>query len=47
MIIKPYQQDGLLLYSGHEGYGDYIALSLNNGFVEFVFDLGSGPALVR
>lgn len=47
MIIKPEQTNGLLLYSGHHEYGDYIALSLDNGYVEFEFELGSGPAVVR
>lgn len=40
-------EDGLLLYSGHHEYGDYIALYLTMGYVEFSFDLGSGPAVVR
>lgn len=47
IIIKPQQEDGLLLYSGHHEYGDYISLCINMGFVEFSFDLGSGPAIVR
>lgn len=47
MIIKPQLEDGLLLYSGHHEYGDYILLCLNMGFVEFSFDLGSGTAVVR
>lgn len=47
IIIKPLLEDGLLLYSGHHEYGDYISLCLNMGYVEFTFDLGSGPATVR
>ncbi|XP_059609965.1 pikachurin [Phlebotomus argentipes] len=47
IIIKPQQEDGLLLYSGHHDYGDYISLCLNMGHMEFTFDLGSGPATVR
>ncbi|XP_052873580.1 uncharacterized protein LOC128278894 [Anopheles cruzii] len=47
IIIKPLLEDGLLLYSGHHEYGDYISLCLNMGFVEFTYDLGSGPATVR
>ncbi|KXJ81535.1 hypothetical protein RP20_CCG019016 [Aedes albopictus] len=46
IIIKPLLEDGLLLYSGHHEYGDYISLCLNMGYVEFTFDLGSGPATV-
>ncbi|XP_055323998.1 uncharacterized protein LOC129578841 [Sitodiplosis mosellana] len=47
IIVKPQSENGLILYSGHHEYGDYISLSLNNGFVEFAFELGSGPAVVR
>ncbi|ALC41301.1 SP2353 [Drosophila busckii] len=47
VILKPEQLDGLILYSGPEQRGDFIALYLHNGFVEFAFDLGSGPAAVR
>ncbi|XP_016929996.2 basement membrane proteoglycan isoform X2 [Drosophila suzukii] len=47
VTLKPEQTDGLILYSGPEHRGDFIALYLNDGFVEFAFDLGSGPALVR
>uniref|UniRef100_A0A182MBU0 Laminin G domain-containing protein n=1 Tax=Anopheles culicifacies TaxID=139723 RepID=A0A182MBU0_9DIPT len=47
IIIKPLLEDGLLLYSGHHEYGDYISLCLNMGYVEFTYDLGSGPATVR
>ncbi|EDW02563.1 GH22063 [Drosophila grimshawi] len=47
VILKPEQLDGLILYSGPEQRGDFIALYLHDGFVEFAFDLGSGPALVR
>nr|XP_036233101.1 uncharacterized protein LOC106619610 [Bactrocera oleae]XP_036233105.1 uncharacterized protein LOC106619610 [Bactrocera oleae]XP_036233111.1 uncharacterized protein LOC106619610 [Bactrocera oleae]XP_036233118.1 uncharacterized protein LOC106619610 [Bactrocera oleae] len=47
IILKAEQPDGLILYSGSAKHGDFIALSLTGGFVEFVFDLGSGPAVVR
>ncbi|XP_062132511.1 uncharacterized protein LOC133843116 isoform X2 [Drosophila sulfurigaster albostrigata] len=47
VILKPEQSDGLILYSGPEHRGDFIALYLHDGFVEFAFDLGSGPAVVR
>lgn len=45
--MKPELADGLVLYSGPKHHGDFVALALNNGFVEFTFDLGSGPAVVR
>lgn len=47
IIVKPDSDNGLILYSGHHEYGDYISLSLNDGFAEFAFELGSGPAVVR
>ncbi|XP_068140067.1 pikachurin [Drosophila tropicalis] len=47
IILKPKQDDGLILYSGPKSVGDFIAVYLKKGFVEFAFDLGSGPALVR
>uniref|UniRef100_A0A1I8QC63 Pikachurin n=1 Tax=Stomoxys calcitrans TaxID=35570 RepID=A0A1I8QC63_STOCA len=47
VILKPEQADGLILYSGPKHHGDFIALSLNNGYVEFIFNLGNGPAVVR
>lgn len=39
--------DGVILFSGHHEFGDYIALCMNMGFLEFTFDLGSGVATVR
>ncbi|XP_055334862.1 agrin-like [Paramacrobiotus metropolitanus] len=41
--------DGIILYNGQksDGGGDFVSLSLNNGFVEFRYDLGDGPALIR
>lgn len=40
---------GLLLYNGQQedGGGDFISLGLTNGYVEFRFELGSGPVLLR
>lgn len=37
MSFKPMRKDGVLLYASQtlEGRGDYIALSLKNGFIEF------------
>ncbi|XP_054739354.1 uncharacterized protein LOC129245297 [Anastrepha obliqua] len=47
VILKAENPDSLILYSGSQKHGDFIALSLSGGFVEFIFDLGSGPAIVR
>lgn len=40
---------GLILYNGQKkgGDGDFVSLGLNNSYVEFRFDVGSGPAVIR
>ncbi|XP_067633127.1 basement membrane proteoglycan [Eurosta solidaginis] len=47
IILKSEQPEGLILFSGSEEHGDFIALWLSGGFVVFIFNLGSGPAFVR
>jgi len=49
MIIKPTKHDGLIFYNGYvkRPSGDFISLALKDGFVEFRFDLGTGPAYIR
>ncbi|XP_067214275.1 basement membrane-specific heparan sulfate proteoglycan core protein isoform X33 [Linepithema humile] len=47
--FKSESYDGILLYndeSGH-GNGDFIVLSLVNGYPQFKFNLGSGPAVIH
>ncbi|XP_064483526.1 agrin-like isoform X2 [Ornithodoros turicata] len=41
--------EGLLLYNGQtsSGAGDFVALALREGHLEFRFDLGSGPVVLR
>ncbi|XP_078697740.1 basement membrane-specific heparan sulfate proteoglycan core protein-like isoform X13 [Branchiostoma floridae x Branchiostoma belcheri] len=41
--------DGLLLFNGQRlaGSGDFISLAVKDGAVEFRFDSGSGPAIIR
>lgn len=48
-VIKPEALDGVIVYNGytHDRKGDFISLSLRNGYVEFSFDLGTGPAIIR
>ncbi|KAK9877461.1 hypothetical protein WA026_018570 [Henosepilachna vigintioctopunctata] len=48
ITLKPNAPNGLLVYNGHraDGYGDFMALYLLDGFVEFAFDLGTGVAVV-
>lgn len=40
---------GLILYNGQQkgGSGDFVSLGLNQGFVEFKFDVGSGTATIK
>ncbi|XP_014478060.1 PREDICTED: basement membrane-specific heparan sulfate proteoglycan core protein isoform X5 [Dinoponera quadriceps] len=47
--FKPESSEGILLYNDESGSdnGDFIALSLINGYPLFKFNLGSGPAVVR
>lgn len=47
MVFKANDENGILLYSGHEDRGDFIALSMVTGYIEFMFDLGSGAAVLR
>ena len=49
IVVKPRTPNGLFLYNGNrmDGSGDFISLNLVNSFVEFRFDLGSGPAVIR
>nr|CAD7392246.1 unnamed protein product [Timema cristinae] len=47
--FKPESQDGLILYNGEMrgGEDDFISLGLNGSYVEFRFDVGSTPAMIR
>lgn len=47
--FKPESPDGLILYNGQQagGSGDFISFGLNNGFPEFRFDVGAGPAVIK
>nr|XP_042896680.1 basement membrane-specific heparan sulfate proteoglycan core protein [Parasteatoda tepidariorum] len=47
LAFKPESMNGLLFYNGQKQQGDFIALVLNNGYVEFRFELGSGLATIR
>lgn len=45
MMAKPTNlADSVILYNGQDdaGQGDYISIALNNGYIEFKFDSGSG-----
>ncbi|XP_037037177.1 basement membrane-specific heparan sulfate proteoglycan core protein isoform X11 [Bradysia coprophila] len=48
ITFKPEKGNGLILYNGQKrANGDYIALSLNNGFPEFRYDFGNDPIVIR
>lgn len=48
VTFNPEHPNGLILYTGQKrGEGNYIALSLNDGYPEFRYDFGYGPAIVR
>ena len=40
---------GLLLFNGEyeDGRGDFLSLGLSGGAMEFRFDTGSGPTIIR
>lgn len=49
IVCKPTARNGLIVYNGNrgDGLGDFMALYLNDGFVEFAYDLGTGAGVVR
>ncbi|CAB3372768.1 Hypothetical predicted protein [Cloeon dipterum] len=48
MEFKTYSNDAILLYNQQnaDGSGDFISLAVVNGFVEFRYNLGSGPVVI-
>ena len=49
VVFKSEDPDGLIIYNGYttDRSGDFISLALVNGYMEFRFDLGTGPAIIR
>ncbi|XP_072222987.1 agrin isoform X2 [Leuresthes tenuis] len=49
IVFMANNSNGLIFYNGQksDGKGDFISLSLNNGILEFRYDLGKGPAIIR
>ena len=49
IVFKPTDRDGLLFYNGFSAdrTGDFISLALRDGYLEYRFDLGTGPAIIR
>ncbi|XP_054637122.1 agrin isoform X1 [Dunckerocampus dactyliophorus] len=49
VVLMANNSNGMIFYNGQksDGKGDFISLSLNEGFLEFRYDLGKGPATIR
>lgn len=49
VVLMANDSNGLIFYNGQktDGKGDFISLSLNEGILEFRYDLGKGPAVIR
>lgn len=49
MVFLARGPSGLLLYNGQktDGKGDFVSLALHNQHLEFRYDLGKGPAVIR
>ncbi|XP_037076211.1 agrin-like [Pollicipes pollicipes] len=47
--FSSHTDDGILLYNQQwpNGTGDFIAIALVDGFVEFRYDIGNGPVVIR
>jgi hypothetical protein len=47
--VRPTRSTGTILYSQEreDGLGDYLALVLVDGVVEFRYNLGGGPVTIR
>lgn len=49
IVLLANDSKGMIFYNGQktDGKGDFISLSLNDGILEFRYDLGKGPAVIR
>ncbi|KPP61769.1 hypothetical protein Z043_120095, partial [Scleropages formosus] len=49
VVFLANDSNGMIFYNGQktDGKGDFISLSLNDGVLEFRYDLGRGPAVIR
>ncbi|XP_006814478.1 pikachurin-like, partial [Saccoglossus kowalevskii] len=49
VVFRPKSTDGLIIYDAlkTDTTGDFVSLSMSNGYLEFRFDCGTGPAIVR
>jgi len=49
VVFRPTDHDGLILYNGYstDRSGDFLSLAMRDGYVEYRFNLGTGPAVIR
>ncbi|KAG9332758.1 hypothetical protein JZ751_014857 [Albula glossodonta] len=49
VVFLANDSNGMIFYNGqkNDGKGDFISLALNDGILEFRYDLGKGPAVIR
>ncbi|KAK3091994.1 hypothetical protein FSP39_024318 [Pinctada imbricata] len=49
MVFKPTHPEGVILYNGYttDRKGDYISLAMRGRHLEFQFDLGTGPGVIK
>ena len=49
IVFKPRSPNGVVLYNGQrvDGGGDFVSINLVDGFIEFRFNPGNGPAIIR
>ncbi|XP_069476798.1 laminin subunit alpha-1 isoform X2 [Ambystoma mexicanum] len=45
LSIRTYASSGLIFFVAHQNQGDYAALQLHNGKLQFLFDVGKGRAV--
>ena len=49
IVLKPTDPNGLVFYNGYstDRTGDFVSLAMADGYVEYRFNLGTGPAVIR
>ncbi|XP_066528464.1 agrin [Hoplias malabaricus] len=49
VVLLANDLNGMIFYNGQkpDGKGDFISLALNDGILEFRYDLGKGPAIIK
>lgn len=49
LVLLAKKPDGMIFYNGQksDGKGDFVSLALAQGHLEFRYDLGKGPAVLR